>query len=239
MSEIASDQELARAVRQLVRGSRTAALATTFRGEGAPYASLVAVATDTTGAPILLLSDLAEHCQNLTGDNRASLLFAAVDGLEAPLTGLRVSLQGRLEKSTETRHRQRFLNRHADACDYVDFGDFSIYHLHLDKLHLVSGFGVIRWLGAEEYLLAEQEGLAEEGFSASVIAHMNQDHGDALDQIAGDGASGWQLTDFDGEGIDIRRAAEVRRVAFEVPIRSQEEVRGAMVALTLAARGEV
>ena len=74
--------------RGLIRRARSAALATTLRGNGGwAYASLVTVACDCDGSPILLLSDLADHTRNLMADSRASLLFEAASGRANPQTG--------------------------------------------------------------------------------------------------------------------------------------------------------
>ncbi|MEC8061216.1 MAG: heme iron utilization protein, partial [Pseudomonadota bacterium] len=44
-------------------------------GDGWPYGALVLVATGADGAPLLLLSGLAEHCHHLAVDGRAALVF--------------------------------------------------------------------------------------------------------------------------------------------------------------------
>ena len=58
-----------------MRTALKGALATLDRETGHPYASLVLVATEPDGAPILLLSRLALHTRNLERDPRASLLL--------------------------------------------------------------------------------------------------------------------------------------------------------------------
>ena len=65
--------------RALLRGCRYGTLATLAEG-GAPFASLVALASDERGAPLLLLSDLARHTQNLKRDGSASLLLDGSEG---------------------------------------------------------------------------------------------------------------------------------------------------------------
>ena len=42
---------------------------------GDPYCSLVNVATDASGAPLMLLSTLAIHTKNLLADSRVSLML--------------------------------------------------------------------------------------------------------------------------------------------------------------------
>ena len=56
--------------RRLIRAHDTAVLATSLPDDGHPYASLVLVAVDYDAAPILLLSDLAEHSKNIATDDR-------------------------------------------------------------------------------------------------------------------------------------------------------------------------
>lgn len=231
--------------RGLIRAASTAALATLGRkepaGAGAPYASLVLSACTQAAEPILLLSRLAEHTQNLLADSRASLLFDGTAGLESPLTGARLSLQGRLVACgpEEIEPRRRFLHRHADAARYVDFGDFSFYRLEPTAGHLVAGFGVIHWLPWADIRFAGQglEAIAE--LENGVLDHMNMDHGDALVAIArgaGWRGEGWLMVGCDPEGFDLRAGGSLRRVAFPAPVKSAHEIRQAMFQITRAAR---
>jgi heme iron utilization protein len=82
--------------RSLLRRSRQGALATLMAGSGDPYCSLVNVASNPDGSPILLISRLALHTKNILGDARVSLMLderAAGD----PLEGARIMLAGRAE----------------------------------------------------------------------------------------------------------------------------------------------
>ena len=69
------------------------ALATIDRHSGHPFASLVNVATDADGSPLILISRLSTHTANLEIDGRASLLLAAV-GRGDPLAHPRLTLLG-------------------------------------------------------------------------------------------------------------------------------------------------
>src|SRR6187399_446138 len=79
----------------LLRATRAGTLATLDRNTGHPFASLVNVATDTDGAPLILVSKLATHTANLEIDGRASLLFAAT-GKGDPLAHPRLTVLGRM-----------------------------------------------------------------------------------------------------------------------------------------------
>ena len=67
----------AQIARRLMRLARTAAMATLTPETGAPLTTLVGVASDEDGAPLLLLSSLAAHSKNLANDPRASILIGA------------------------------------------------------------------------------------------------------------------------------------------------------------------
>ena len=77
----------------LLRATRAGTLATLDRNSGHPFASLVNVATDSDGAPLILVSRLATHTANLEVDGRASLLLAETGKGDA-LTHPRLTVLG-------------------------------------------------------------------------------------------------------------------------------------------------
>src|SRR5437660_11927252 len=93
-----ADFEPSKLARSLLRRSRQGALATLAAGSGDPYCSLVNVASHADGSPILLISRLALHTQNILGDPRVSLMLdERAEG--DPLEGSRVMLAGRAEQA--------------------------------------------------------------------------------------------------------------------------------------------
>jgi heme iron utilization protein len=224
-------------VRRLLRSVPGAALGTLLES-GDPYVSLVSIATDHDGAPILLLSELAEHTRNLRADERASLLLEATGGREDPLAGERVTLQGRLRPSAQERHRERYLARQPTARMYADFKDFAFYHFALERAHLVAGFGRIRWLDGAEVLLEPQAALLEG--EPGIVGHMNDDHQDAVQLYArhllGQDGYGWRMTGIDPEGCDLRLGACVARLPFEQAVADAEDARAELVRLVQRAR---
>lgn len=230
-----------RLVRDLLRRLDRAGLATALPGAGGtwPYASLVLVAVDHDLAPILLLSDLAEHSKAIAADDRVCLLFDGTAGLEQPLTGPRASLLGRAARTRDERLKRRFLARHPDATLYAGFADFGFYRVTLERAHLVGGFGRIRWLAAADLLLRPPlADLAEA--EPQIVSHMNGDHADAIQLYAGKllGLPGqdWKMTGIDEEGVDLRRNGDVARLAFERPLGSVDEVRDRLISLAALAR---
>jgi putative heme iron utilization protein len=125
--------------KELLRGIRAGALATIDRAGGFPFASLVTVATDHDGSPLLLMSKLSAHTQNLEQDPRASILLAQ-RGKGDPLAHPRLTVIGRASRSTDDHVRRRFLARHPKAQLYAGFGDFSFWRLEIAAAHLNGGF---------------------------------------------------------------------------------------------------
>lgn len=149
----------AAAVRALCRAARTATLATVAREPaGFPFASLVSVADDGAGRPLLLLSRLAEHTQNLLAADEASVLLVeeAPAGTD-PLALARATLIGRCRKVPDAdveAARARYLAAHPEAESYFGFGDFALYRLEPEALRFVGGFGRMSWVDVGEYAAA-------------------------------------------------------------------------------------
>lgn len=228
--------------RQLLRRADRAALGVAL-AEGDqrhPYVSLVLLAIDHDLAPILLISALAEHSKAIAGDDRVSLLIDGTGGLEQPLTGPRLSLVGRAIRCDAPRLRARYLARHPDATGYAGFKDFAFYRIKVERGHLVGGFGMIHWLdqGALSMPEALTETLVED--EAGIVAHMNEDHADAIDlyanRLLGLAGQGWRLSGIDRDGVDLRRSGQVARLNFEAPIVDASTARRSLVSLVKKAR---
>lgn len=136
--------------RTLMRECPTAALGTML--DGAPYVSLVLVALDHDGAPLLLLSSLAQHTKNLAADPRVSLLFDGTAGLDDPLTGPRLTVLGRARPYDDPAALERYVAGHPSAALYAGFGDFRISRVEIERGHFVAGFGRIGWIEADQLL---------------------------------------------------------------------------------------
>jgi heme iron utilization protein len=205
--------------RNLLRRARTATLATLNADDGMPYASLVNVATDVRGLPLLLISTLAWHTRNLLADPRASLMVAEVPPSGDALTGPRVSVMGRFVRVEDGSVRRRYLARHPAAELYAGFGDFAFWRMEPEKAHAVAGFGRIETIPAGEMFPSADEMTAlEEG----AVTHMNEDHEDAVQRFAakrlGATLGGWKITGIDPDGADLRRDEEVLRLPFATPV---------------------
>lgn len=230
--------------KQLLRGLRFGTLGTLL-ADGAPFASLVNVAAAVDGTPVTLVSRLAVHTQNLLRDPRVSLLLAqpaAADGSDDPSSHPRVSLTGHAEITTDDGDRRRFLARHPHARAYADFADFAFYRLVPTGLHLVAGFGRITALQPADVL--SDAGLAAQlaAIEAGAVAHMNEDHVEALGLyatvLAGAAPGPWRAVGLDAEGIDLSDGARTARAWYPAPLTDAAQLRPALVALAARARAE-
>ena len=172
--------------RTLLHLARAGTLSTVSRRHpGHPFGSLMPYALDAGGRPLLLISEMAVHTQNVTGDPRASLFVTQPGWTGDPLAAGRVSVMGhvgRVPASETAAVRGIYLARHEGAASWVDFGDFGFHRLEVSDVYYVGGFAAMGWIDAEEYGHAEPDPLGEAG--GAVMEHMNRDHADALVRYA-------------------------------------------------------
>jgi len=225
-------------MRRAFKGS----LATIDRANSYPYASLITLATDASGAPAFLISTLARHTANLAADPRASVLIDETSALADPLQGARITLYGRAEPTTEEGVKRRFLSRHKEAAFYAGFPDFAFWRLNVEGAHYIGGFGRIFDLAPPELVLpldgAENLVEAEPG----IVEHMNEDHADALElyatSLAGASPGPWRMAGIDPEGFDIVQGGEARRILFAERVTTPEGARKELVKLAAEARAQ-
>jgi putative heme iron utilization protein len=239
-----ADFDAGKLARSLLRRSRQGALATLAAGSGDPYCSLVNLASHADGSPILLISRLALHTQNILGDPRVSLMLdERAEG--DPLEGSRVMLAGWAEQASGDDvaiFRRRYLNAHPSAEAFVEFKDFSFFRIRSTGAHLVAGFGRIVDLTPEQFLtdISDAEALLEAEQGA--IDHMNADHRDAMNLYAtmllGAGAADWRCTGCDPDGIDMQAGAAVLRLDFPERVTSGAALRKMLVRLAGEARAK-
>ena len=228
----------------LLRAIRAGTLATLDRNTGHPFASLVNVATDADGAPLILVSRLSTHTANLEADGRASILLPET-GKGDPLAHPRLTTLGRMmlierELADEARVRRRFLARHPKSELYAGFADFSFWRLAVASAHLNGGFARAADLKAADVLtdLAGADDLvaAEEG----AIAHMNEDHAEAArlyaTKLLGEVDGAWRLTGLDPDGADLALGDRTARIAFPERVTTAERLRQVLVELAKRAR---
>jgi putative heme iron utilization protein len=238
-----TDDEAIRLARTLIATARHGALAVVDHASGFPGASRVALATDVDGTPVILVSALSGHTRPMLDDPRTSLMVGEV-GKGDPLAHPRVTLYTRARKldrdSVEGRRvRARYLARQPKAALYADFGDFAFFRLEIERASLNGGFGKAYELTAGDLALkGDSAGVVE--IEESAVAHMNDDHREALDLyarvFARAGSGYWRLATLDAEGMDLVDGDRVCRVWFPAPLRQAADLRSVLVGMAAEAR---
>lgn len=225
--------------RTVAASTNVATLATLSDG-GDPWASLVTYGL-LDGAPVLCVSRMAEHGRNLLRDVRASLSIVAPDSPEDPLANTRITLAGRVRQPTESETsaaREAHIAAVPAARYYIDYSDFSVWILEVERVRWVGGYGRMDSASGAEYATAAPDLVS--GKADRAVSHLNDDHADALlamaQQLGGyPDATDVRCEGADRYGLDLRvstpRGWAVTRVGYVDPIDSIDELRGATVQL--------
>ncbi len=233
------DDEARQLAKRLIRTARSGALATNGADAGMPFASLVAMGTDLDGSPVILTSQLSVHTRLLAADPRCSLLLSAI-GKGDPLAHPRLTLLAEAEKlepgsDKAQQVRRRYLLQHPKAALYVDFPDFAFWRLNIASGSLNGGFGRAYRMAREDLLtdMSAFPGFAE--LEASAVAHMNEDHAEAVahyaTKLCGGREGAWRLIGIDPEGLQLALGDDLLRLTFPHPLQGPEELRPTLVTL--------
>lgn len=191
--------------KRLLRLARTGALATL--DQTAPLTTLVGIASDCDGAPLMLLSTLSRHTQNLTHDPRVSLLLTQEGGRGDPLNRPRLTLNGILQQHEGSVPRARYLAHNPKSKLYIDFADFALYRLTIRTVHYNGGFGRAAPLMSAQDLLIPGDtrllALAETEILAKITALYS--------------LRGMKPVGIDAEGLDLHRGSAPVRIDFPHP----------------------
>ncbi len=166
---------------------------------GYPFVSAIPFVAEASHRPVFLMSQLAEHTQNLAANPHASLLLRKADGQPAHAS-LRITLVGRVVPVEDTEPlRRRYLRYLPEADRYLQLGDFSFHRFDIERARIIAGFGQATWLDGDRLLEAASIGLeAEAAVLEQVAAH-----------------APLELAGFDPYGLDYRREGVPGREPFE------------------------
>jgi heme iron utilization protein len=232
--------------KSLLRSVRAGALATIDRNTGHPFGSLVNVATDSDGSPLILVSRLSTHTANLETDGRASVLLAQT-GKGDPLAHPRLTVLGTFapiahDDPEQPRLRRRFLARHPKSELYAGFADFSFWRLSIASAHLNAGFARAADLKDADLItdLSDARDLIEA--EPSAIGHMNEDHAEAVElyatKLLGGEAGAWRVTGIDPDGLDLARGDLALRLMFPARVTAAAQLRAVLADLAKQARAK-
>jgi heme iron utilization protein len=213
---------------------------------GFPFGSLMPYALDPTGRPLLLISNMAMHTQNLVADPRCSLFVAQANADGDPLGSARATLIANaetvVEKDDLSAVREIYLARHENSRYWVDFSDFRFFRLQPVDLYYVGGFGVMGWVDASDYGQALPDPLAVH--AQGVLAHMNADHVSAMILLARVHAkleaTEAAMTSLDRLGFTLRLKTndgmKAARINFPHEVTTPQQTRSVLVEMVRQAR---
>lgn len=232
--------------RTLVAANGSGTLAT-LSEDGTPWASLVTYGTLSDGSPVLLLSTLAEHGRNLIENRQASLMVQDPNHEGEPLAGGRVTLAGRAVRPEEHALGEDARRVHLEAVPsaemYADFNDFSFWILQVERARWVGGYGRMDTTYTEDYSQAAPDPVHPH--AAHAVRHMNEDHADALldmaRSLAGVGeATSAECVFADRYGLDLAitepSGRQGVRIEFAEPVTEPDGLRAATVELARRAK---
>ncbi len=229
--------ELGTEARRFVRAHPHGILATlSKRLDGFPFGSVAPFVTDQSGAPIILISTLAEHTRNIQQDNRVSLIVhPCSDDMQ---TAGRVTLSGHaMQLANKTSLRKRYLRHLPQAAQYFDMHDFQFYRIDITAVRYIGGFGKIHWIEPNSYQApANQLAELEDG----IVEHMNNDHANSFVDLCRHAhqlqVGSAAMIGIDCDGFDVRAEGKLLRFEFTAPIIDAAGARAALAAMTRAAR---
>jgi len=226
-----------RPARLLLRSLRRGVLSTvSVQFAGFPFGSALPYTVDPYGRPLILISNLAAHTENIQADPRVSLCATQDD----VLAGARVTLVGEASLvDDDVVARNRYLHVFPEALAYASFGDFHLYRIEPQGGHYIGGFGNIRTFEREAYLvkpcsLNERE--------ADIVAHMNADHMPALRDFCQHfhrvDTDKVEMLTIDCDGFDVRADERILRMEFVEPVTDAGSARTQLITLAREARTE-
>ncbi|MEB3033646.1 HugZ family pyridoxamine 5'-phosphate oxidase [[Mycobacterium] nativiensis] len=246
LTPIANDTRpsAAEEARTLTAATNAATLAT-LTTDGDPWASLITYGL-LDGAPVLCVSHMAEHGRNLARDPRASLAVVEPGAHADPLAGGRVTLAGVVHQPSGDEYaaaRDAYLAQVPAGKYYIDYSDFSLWVLGVQRVRWVGGYGRMDSATGADYIAAQPDPVSPH--AAGAIAHLNADHADALRamaQVLGGypDTTAATCSGADRYGLDLKvvteRGIAYTRVGYRQPIDSIGELRAATVELARSAR---
>lgn len=166
---------------------------------GYPFATLIDYAVDEHHRPIMLMSRLAEHTQNLLADPRASLVAARYLGDGEIARASFIGNVRQIEASPQL--AARYLRFNPAAKQFLQLGDFHFYRFEPIRIRVVGGFAQAGWIEGNQLTGAPHISLADE---AQLLAGTRE--------IS---PKGTILLGVDSYGLDYARDGQRLRSIFE------------------------
>ncbi|MDP1765907.1 MAG: DUF2470 domain-containing protein [Methylotenera sp.] len=248
---------LAKEALQFLRTTQSGVLSTfSAKFTGYPFGSVAPFVLDHNGQPVILISTIAEHTQNIITNPKVSLLvFAGNEDLQA---SARLTLIGEAKQigKEDMDLRARYLRYLPQATSYFDMHDFNFYRIEIAQVRYIAGFGRMGWISREKLSgdtlsgnkLSDGNPTDNSQLSAqetSIIGHMNADHVHSLiaysKHFHGINAEHAEMLGIDSDGFDAKVTisngqTQILRFNFDQPIHDAQSARAALVSMSKAAK---
>lgn len=234
------NQEAIQAARELLHSRSFGVLSTiSVKLEGFPFGSVVPYCLDRTGAPVILISTIAQHTKNIVADSRCSItILKESDDVQS---NGRLCLVGNMVPLdlNETATPEKYYRYFPKSRDYHQSHDFSFYRMTLVSVRFIGGFGRIHWIEPQDFHWDNPfHGKGED----YIINHMNEDHQKDLEvycqhyQQIDTSEKEVRMVGIDQQGFDVFVEDRQVRFTFDEPVTDAKQAREKLVAMSKMAK---
>ena len=205
-------KEQLHAARSLWFGSYHAILSThSLAQPGFPFGSLIPLGRDLSGLPLLLLSHLAQHTQNLEANPCCSLTLFDRDGADVQKLG-RLTCLAHAEKvdPIEPHLSERYFRFFPESQGYYRNLNFRFYRLTPEHFYFIGGFGAARWFDPSRLI-------PEDGFSAHEETKLLEELNALKNAANGLSGSDLRIIGADCLGMDLSNEDRLSRLMQSEP----------------------
>lgn len=205
------------------------------RRDGYPFGTVIDIAADGAGVPILCLSPLAIHSRNIL-ENPSCSLVVHMPGWTG-LADAMVTIFGDcypLARDMQATARQIFVQKHADiGREKWLTGNFVYFRMdRIVDIYFVGGFGTVQWIDAEEYLASRPDEVLVVESPARTLQLLNETFSAKLKEIwsrqGGTPVKEVYFISLDATGVEVRLRSSsefsVQRIGFASKARTVHEV---------------
>jgi putative heme iron utilization protein len=179
---------------------------------------------DPHGHPLLAVSSLAQHTQNLRADARVALSIWDEHPHDVQ-AATRATLLGDVEPA-DPDASSIYLGHFPAAVAYLQELDFTLYRLRVREVHFIAGFASVHWLDEGALEGVPVWSIAERTEALAAVP------GDSLRKLAETDAGDVQPAGIDPQGLTLRCAHTLRRIAFPETLQSPQAVTATLAQLT-------
>lgn len=225
MSGESSSEDLIQNVNRLWTESFHGLLSThSIKFSGYPFGSLLPICRDSKGNPLLLISHLAQHTQNLDANPRCSLTLSERGRGDVQQLA-RLTCLATAEPLNSTSAAERYFRYFPEGRRYQKELNFNFYRLTIQQYYFIGGFGLARWFDSSRIQPACPFSTSDE---AEVLYQLNAHKHQLLIRFlekhrVSTTVHPPEAVGADPAGLDIREGQVLRRIHLDQPCEGATE----------------